>query len=138
LLELRSNRRSATVLLLGLGATQALLQIDGETFRVRRTALENAVVDYRAIWRGPAMAMLPLKPGDNGADVSWLRKRPLPAGDASTGTANASTYDANLAAAVRRVQADFGLHIDGIVGPGTLLALMSTDPAGPRLRKLAE
>ena len=136
LLKLRRNGGTASALLLGLGSTQALLRIDDDTFRVRRAVLEDALTGYVAIWRGPSVLVLPLKRDDTGAGVDWLRDRLL---KSNVQHASASaTYDAELIAAVRGVQRDFGLHSDGVVGPETVLALMAADRSGPRLRKLPE
>ena len=137
ILRLRANGRTVSALLLGLGSTEALLQVDGDAFRVRRVVLEESLIGYAAIWRGPDALTLPLKSGDTGAGVEWLRDRLLPS-NASVAASTSATYDAELIAAVRDVQRDFGLHGDGVVGQETLLALMATDRSGPHLRKLPE
>ena len=41
-------------------------------------------------------------------------------------------------AAVRRLQADRGLGVDGIAGPETLMALAADDAGGPRLAESLE
>ena len=46
-----------------------------------------------------------------------------------------AVYDAALEARVRRVQSQFGLLPDGIVGPETQLVLSSRDRTGPRLAR---
>ena len=135
-LKLRNKGRTVYALLLGLGPAQALLQVGDDTFRVRRTILENTMAGgYAAIWRGPRELSLPLRRGGHGSGVAWLRDRLLPA------TAPAATtpalFDAALVAAVRGVQHDFGLRGNGVVGADTLLALMAND-AGPRLQRLPE
>ncbi len=136
--KLRANGRIVSALLLGLGTTQALLQLDDATFRVRRGALEDALIGYTAVWRGPGAIILPMKRDDTGAGVDWLHGRLLKP-DAQHASASApATYDAELFAAVRDLQSNFGLRSDGIVGPETLLALMAVDRSGPHLRKLAE
>ncbi len=138
LLKLRANGRIVSALLLGLGSTQALLQLDGATFRVRRGALEDALIGYTAVWRGSSALTLPMKRDDTGAGVHWLRGRLLKPGAQPTSASARAAYDAELFAAVRDVQSDFGLRSDGIVGPETLLALMAADSSGPHLRKLPE
>ena len=133
-LKLRDKGRTAYALLLGLGPAQALLQIGDDTLRVRRTTLENSMTGiYATIWRGPRELSLPLRRGDRGPGVDWLRDRLLPAPTAT----RPLTFDNTLAAAVRSVQRDFGLRSDATVGPETLLALMASD-VGPRLQRLPE
>jgi len=146
LLKLHANGHAVWALLLGLGSKQALLQLDGDTFSVHRAALEDALDGYTTIWRGPRLLTLPLKHGDSGTGVDWLRDRLLPALHPSTTAQSAAPskpavatgYDADLVAAVRAVQRDFGLHSDGVVGPESLLALMATDRSGPHLRRMPE
>ena len=144
LLKLRANGRRVLALLLGLGSAQALLQLDGDIFQVRRSALENALDGgYAAIWRGPRMIHPPLKRGDSGPGVDWLRDRLLRT-DPQAAPASAyervgpAIYDADLVAVVRGVQRDFGLRSNGAVGAETLLALLAGDGDGPRLRRLPE
>ncbi len=138
ILRLRANGHASSALLLGLGSTEALLQVNGGMFRVRRVVIEEALIGYTAIWRGPDVLLPPLKRDDTGAGVEWLRGRLLPSSAPDARASASATYDAELVAAVRGVQRDFGLHSDGVVGPETFLALMAADRSGPRLRKLAE
>ncbi len=79
LLRLHANGRRASALLLGLGSTQALLQLDADTFLVHRGALEVAMDGYATIWRGPLVINSPLRRGDTGPGVDWLRARLLQA-----------------------------------------------------------
>ena len=79
LLRLRATGRTAWALLLGLGSTQALLQLDGDTFAVHRGTLEVAMDGYATIWRGPLVINAPLSRGDTGPGVDWLRARLLQA-----------------------------------------------------------
>ncbi len=140
-LKLRTKGRTAYALLLGLGPAQALLQIDGDMFRMRRGTLEVALVGYAAIWRGAQVPDLPLQLGERGPGVDWLRDRLLPASASDrigSGHSRPAVFDDDLLAAVRSVQRDAGLRSDGVVGPETLLALMVADRSGPHLRKLPE
>jgi general secretion pathway protein A len=142
LLKLHAGDHAVWVLMLGLDASQALLQLDGDTFTVHRGALEDALDGYATIWRGPQVLDPPLKHGDSGSGVDWLRLRLLPsripASASSDERTTTSSYDSELVAAVRGVQRDFGLHSDGVVGPETLLALMAANPSGPHLRGIPE
>ena len=134
-LKLRSKGHPSYALLLGLGPAQALLQIDGGSFRVNRSVLEESLIGYAAIWRGTRDMDLPLQRGAQGAGVAWLRNRLL---HASASTGGDPKFDDELVATVRTAQHDAGLLADGVVGPETLLALMASDRDGPHLRKLQE
>ncbi len=134
-LKLRAKAHASYALLLGLGPAQALLSVDGESFRVQRGALEDALIGYAAIVRNTTDPDLPLQRGARGAGVKWLRDRLLPATAAGN---DDPVFDDALLAAVRGAQHDAGLPADGVVGPETLLALTATDRDGPHLRKLQE
>jgi len=142
LLKLHANGRTVWALLLGLGSTQAMLRLDGTTFTVHRSALEDALDGYATVWRGPREVGLPLKHGDTGPAVDWLRARLLsahpPHASPQQPGAQSGSYDDPLVAAVRGVQRDFGLRSDGVFGPETLLALMAADRNGPHLRRMSE
>jgi len=132
LLRLRQDGHVAWLLLRAVGSTQALVQIDGHDVIVRRAVLESALDGYVMIARVPVTLTLPIKRGDGGDGVVWLRRH-LP-----TAPATATTYDAVLIDAVRARQRDFGLHADGVVGPETVLALLASDRDGPHLQRLPE
>lgn len=130
LLRLRQEDHAAWLVLLGVGPTQALVRIDGRDLRVRRAVLEPMLDGYVMIAPIPPMLTLPIKRGDGGAGVTWLRTLlNTPAG---------ATYDAALVDAVRMRQRDFGLHADGVVGPETALALLASERDGPHLQRLPE
>ncbi|HEY2344668.1 MAG TPA: AAA family ATPase [Xanthomonadaceae bacterium] len=138
LLRLHAGTRPAWAVLLGLGSTQVLLQLDGDSFVAPRAALENTIDGYAMIARGPSGLVLPIKRGDTGAGVDWLRQRLSMPGASAASSPKAGPYDDALVAAVREKQRAFGLHPDGVVGPETLFALLAADRDGPHLRKLAE
>ncbi len=129
LLRLRGGDHAAWALLLGADALHARLQLGGTTVDVPRVALALAWDgDYAVLWRAPDAPATPLRLGDRGPGVAWLRAR-VGGGDAA---ADAQRYDPALDARVRALQSAHGLRADGIVGPETLLALTAGDP-GPRL-----
>ena len=132
LLRLRQDGHVAWLLLRAVGSTQALVQVDGHDVIVRRAVLESMLEGYVMIARVPVTLTLPIKRGDGGDGVVWLRRH-LP-----TAPATATTYDAVLIDAVRARQRDFGLHADGVVGPETVLALLASDRDGPHLQRLPE
>jgi L,D-transpeptidase YcbB len=83
------------------------------------TELRRGLMQYRVTWGRLPQVPVPagplLKPGATGPRVAALRERlGLPAGD---------SYDAPLAAAVRRYQAAHGLKADGFAGTGTIDSL---------------
>ncbi|MBS0213614.1 MAG: AAA family ATPase [Proteobacteria bacterium] len=135
LLRLRHEGHAAWAILLGLGSSHALLRINDHDVQVRRAVLEAALDGYAAAGRGPEAVALPIKPGDSGPGIAWLRRQ-LNATAATAGDGN--TYSGPLVEAVRSRQRDLGLRADGVVGPETLLALLATDRDGPHLRKLPE
>jgi murein L,D-transpeptidase YcbB/YkuD len=72
-----------------------------------------------------------LRPGDRGAEVSWLTRSLKAAGIATEVTDN---YDASVTRAVRDFQRSRGLLGDGIAGRQTLIHLNSdVDQTAPRL-----
>jgi murein L,D-transpeptidase YcbB/YkuD len=94
-----------------------------EAYRRLREALRR----YRLIAQHGGWRPLPpgpkLEPGDTHAQAALLRERLRAEGDLSGfSLADGNTYDATLAAAVRRYQRRHGLNADGIVGPRTRAA----------------
>ena len=136
LLRLRAHGRTQVeALLIGLGPRHAQLQQGDAVIEVDRGTLDTAYSGrYSALVRAPHPLGVPLRRGDRGDAVDWLRNRLLPA---ST-DAPATPYDTALIAAVQRLQSQFGLHADGVLGVDTLLALLAADAAGPHLKRLQE
>jgi len=133
ILHLHSADNEAWGVLLGVDALRARLSLGGERIEVDRVQLERYWDgQFVAIWRAPEFVELPLKQGDTGAAVDWLR------GEVILGHANElvgpARFDDELATAVKRVQALYDLLPDGVVGPETLLALVADDGDGPQLR----
>lgn len=137
LLHLNGDNNETWALLLGVDALRARLWLGGERIEVDRVPLEHQWDgQFVAIWRAPEFVTLPLKPGDTGPAVDWLRgKVILGRVDDLVGPAR---YDDEMAIAVKRVQALYDLLPDGIVGPETLLALVAEDGEGPQLRTRLE
>lgn len=133
LLHLSDADNETWAVLLGVDALRARLWLGGERIEVDRVPLERQWDgQFVAIWRAPEFVTLPLKPGDTGPAVDWLRGQViLGREDDLVGPAR---YDDEMAIAVKRVQALYDLLPDGIVGPETLLALVADDDDGPQLR----
>lgn len=133
ILHLTGEGADAWALLLGVDALRARLWLAGERVEVDRLLLERQWTgEYMAIWRAPEFVVLPLRMGDSGAGVDWLRTQVQ--ADGEPGSLGPAYFDAELMMAVKRTQARYGLLPDGIVGPETLLALIASDDSGPQLR----
>jgi general secretion pathway protein A len=136
ILRLSSDGREAWAVLLGLSPTRARIAIDGDTFDVPRRQLERVWLgEFFVIWRAPALMPSHLRRGDSGAAVEWLRERLFERGLLDQIAHGPGFYDADIEAAVRRLQSAHGLMPDGIVGQETLLALTTDERGGPRLRR---
>jgi general secretion pathway protein A len=136
ILRLAAEGREAWGVLLGLSNHRARLAIGGETFDISRTQLEQVWLgEFHTVWRAPAFVSMPIRRGDSGPSVDWLRdilqRRDLLRSD----LLGPAYFDAALETGVRRLQSAHGLVPDGIVGPETLLALTAQERGGPRLRR---
>jgi general secretion pathway protein A len=135
LLRLRAHGRRVDALLIGLGPRHARLQQGDAVVEVDRNTLDTMYTGhYNALVRAPHPLTLPVRRGDRGEAVDWLRQRLLPA---NSGTDRAA-YDDPLIAAVQRLQSQSGQRADGVLRVDTLFALLAADTAGPHLQRLAE
>ena len=136
ILRLSADGQEAWGVLLGLSDSRARIAIGGNSFDISRPHLEQVWLgEFFAVWRAPPFVGMPLRRGDAGPSVDWLRnvlerRDMLRAQD--TGPA---FLDETMEAGVRRLQSSHGLVPDGVVGPETLLALTSDARGGPRLRR---
>ncbi len=134
LLRLVHESRAVWALLQAADARHATLWLDGNSVRISRVVLDGFRDGaYAGLWRGPLSIDGPLRIGDTGDAVDWLRARLLPDAPQPAG----APMDAALALALRAFQRANGLGDDGIAGPETLFALAGTLP-GPRLYSPAE
>ncbi|MDB5593027.1 L,D-transpeptidase family protein, partial [Enterovirga sp.] len=106
-----------------------------ETFMATLKAAER----YREIAESGGWPSVPndatrLKSGDRGPVVAALRARLAAEGDLDPSERGGASFDAGLAAALRRFQLRHGLEETGLVGPRTLVQL--NVPAAARLRQL--
>lgn len=91
-----------------------------------------------ALWRESEPLPTTIAEGDRGAAVAWVHRQ-LGRFDRLAAPREASgVFDATTAEAVRGLQAEYGLAVDGIVGPETQWLLSTRDAGGPRLARLPE
>jgi general secretion pathway protein A len=107
---------------------------------------ELAPEDFDAVWSGDTLAVWresesfpdAIGLGDRGASVVWVLRQ-LERFDRLPDSREApDVFDAGITEAVRGLQSDFGLTVDGIVGPETQWLLSTRDAGGPRLVRLPE
>jgi general secretion pathway protein A len=89
--------------------------------------------DYQLLWRAPSEYTEKLKPGSRGPMVTWL-ERPLSlALKRAVSAGQDQVYDGEMVGLVEKFQSAIGLMPDGIVGPRTIMPLMTVagydDPA---------
>src|SRR3954468_1634469 len=103
---------------------------EGTAQRMAAALLSYSAIEVRGGWPTlPASAKL--APGGSGPEVAVLRERLVITDDLAPEHIRGETYDANVAAAVRRFQARHGLEETGTVGPKTLAAF--NVPVGKRV-----
>lgn len=134
LLALREGDRALLALLVGIDPTRVALDLGPRTVTVPRAELESHWLgEYLAVWRMPLDLDDSIRRGAVGAPVAWLQRQLATFDTLPLDGAGPPLYDATLESRVRRVQSQYGLLPDGIVGPETQLVLASRDPQGPRL-----
>ncbi|MGH8580624.1 MAG: AAA family ATPase [Gammaproteobacteria bacterium] len=109
----------------------ATLSIAGENQRfLLAQVLQFWQGNYALLWRPPDAAQTTLRPGFRGKGVQWLREQL-----GAAGSEDPSYFDQDLKARVLRFQRERGLKSDGIVGPRTIIHLLTEHPAAdtPRL-----
>lgn len=102
------------------GYLRALAPQSPEYTRLMRRQLELRALMADGGW-GPTVTGGALRPGDSGDRVIALRNRLMAMG--YLGRSVTLTYDAEITAAVERLQAAHGLTIDGVAGGATLDAI---------------
>lgn len=94
--------------------------------------LMQALVEWRGRTTGPAWpSVMPgpaIKPDMSDPRVAGVRRRLIFEGDLAADKAEGETLDADLVAALKKFQARYGLHADGVVGARTVLS-MNISPA---------
>jgi general secretion pathway protein A len=127
--------KTGFVVIGGIDDEHALLIRDGDAARVPIAVLdERWSGEYLFLWRMPPYGGRVIGATDPEDAIAWLRGRLalLPGSELAVDPAR---WDADVAAAVRRFQAEHGLATDGIAGPRTLIMLSNAlaDSDVPRL-----
>ncbi len=116
------NAQEFYATLIRLDDKQADLLIDGESWSVERSWLEQSWGDdYQLLWRPPKSGSRMINAKSSGADLQWLenalsqafKERPR----------KVSKFDAQLAEKLKRFQLAEGLQADGVAGTQTLVRL---------------
>jgi general secretion pathway protein A len=127
--------KTGFVVIGGIDDEHALLVRDGAAARIPIAVLdERWSGEYLFLWRMPPYGGRVIGATDPEDAIAWLRGRLalLPGSELAVDPAR---WDADVAAAVRRFQGEYGLDIDGIAGPRTLIMLSNAlaDLDVPRL-----
>lgn len=91
-----------------------------------------------AVWRESEPLPATIAEGDRGAPVAWVHRQLERFDRLAAPREAARVFDAATTEAVRGLQSEFGLAVDGIVGPETQWLLSTRDAGGPRLVRLPE
>ena len=131
------NNDPHQVVLSGLDATTAAINIGGTEFRVASRELEQLWFgEYLLLWRPGTSAVKSFLPGMRDPDVRWLRESLATIQGKPVEPMNSELYDDNLAARVRDYQRDRRLPVDGMAGHATQVAINS-DLGGSDMPRLA-
>ena len=125
-----------SVLLAGLGDTQALLRIGARDVRVPLAELAaHWYGDCLLLWRSATLPVGEIRPGMRGAAVRALRAQLLQAAGQAVPRDPPAQYDKALEQLVRDFQQAHHLAVDGIAGAETQLVLdaVLAAPGSPRL-----
>lgn len=131
LLRLRDEQgRSVLATLLALDTDSASFALAGQRQDIALAELAlRWSGEYRLLWRPPPLVTGPIRPGDRGAAVLWLR-----ALLGETGEKGEAHYDSALVDRVKQFQLAQGLIPDGSVGAQTLIRLLGAlDRGAPTL-----
>jgi general secretion pathway protein A len=139
ILVLGNAAKPVHALLQGAGHSQVHLDLAGETIKLPREALSNYWSgDFMAIWRVPAEITGPLRRGDAGPGVAWVKKSLSHLDGGADGETGPAYFDTDMEERVRKLQLAYGIQADGIIGPETLFALSALDETGPHLTRNIE
>lgn len=124
----RSDGVTAPVLLKGLDADKATLEVAGHSVQVTSAQL-------KPLWTGAYLLLWKLQtdqpiigPGNNGEAVRWLRRRLAIAAGQPVPETPSERFDADLGNQVRAFQQTHNLLVDGIAGEQTLVLLNNITP----------
>jgi general secretion pathway protein A len=128
--------RTDMVVVRALDDEFATLAIDQQLWRIPIATLdERWSGDYSLLWRLPPSHETVIGRSASTEAIQWFRQRLAQWPASGLGSASIGHYDETLLATVRRFQAAYGLEVDGIAGPKTLITLAHVlqDRTGPRL-----
>ncbi|HSX62217.1 MAG TPA: AAA family ATPase [Tahibacter sp.] len=139
LLELDYNGKRGLALLRGVAGEAVRLDFAGVGYRLTRSELQRLWKGGFAVtWRVPADTPVPLRVGDAGNGVGWVKQQLARLDGQAEAGLGPAFFDTALEERVRKLQSAYGLTADGIVGQETLFALSSLGPDGPRLARTAD
>jgi general secretion pathway protein A len=131
------NSEPHQVVLAGLGATTAQLDIAGQEYRVASSELEQLWFgEYLLLWRPGTSEVKSFLPGMRDPDVLWLRQSLARIQGKPVDPMDSDLFDETLAARIRDYQRDRRLPVDGMAGHATQVA-MSSDLGGTDMPRLA-
>ncbi|MBL8300418.1 MAG: AAA family ATPase [Rhodanobacteraceae bacterium] len=139
LLELEYEGKRGLALLRGVSGDAVRLDFAGVSHRLTRSELQRVWRGGFAVtWRVPADMPSPLRIGDAGNGVSWVKQQIARLDGNAEASLGPAFFDSALEERVRKLQTAYGLTADGIVGQETLFALSSLGGDGPRLARTAD
>ncbi|MEQ1437790.1 AAA family ATPase [Fontimonas sp. SYSU GA230001] len=121
------------LLLLELGRDHAVLDTVLGPMRLPIAELDRVWThEFLLLWRRETHSIR-IDDTTQGADIAWLQQRLVELGYLPPGETPSATLTPPLADAVRRLQSDRGLAVDGIAGVRTLIELGDELPDTPKL-----
>lgn len=139
ILVLGNAAQPAHALLLGAGRSKVQIDVAGESITLARSSLARFWNgDFIAIWRVPVAITGPLRLGDAGPAVAWVKQNLSHLDGGANAEAGPAYFDAELVERVRKLQLAYAIQADGIIGPETLFALSALDETGPHLNRNIE
>lgn len=139
LLELEHDGKRGLALLRGVAGDAVRLDFAGVGHRLTREELQRLWRGGFAVtWRLPPDIPVPLRLGDAGNGVSWVKQQLARLDGRAEANLGPAFFDSALEERVRKLQVAYGLTADGIVGQETLFALSCLGADGPRLARTAD
>lgn len=123
----------AHLLVVAMNQTRALVKTRHAPVWLDRQSLAS-------VWDGQALLLwrneipgLAIGPGSDAGAIRWLRRRLAQVSGQPIPAQPSGVFDATLEADIREFQATNGLHVDGVVGLRTRIALSDGAPGNPSL-----
>ncbi|WP_143073952.1 ExeA family protein [Roseateles sp. YR242] len=116
--------RSGDAMFQGIDAGQALLRFDDKSLRIPVEEMKQRWRgDFTAVWSSPPAFSRPLRLGDSGPAVAWIRSSLSRLHGRVGSRVDGTRFDASLQAALRAFQRQEHLDVDGIAGIKSLVRL---------------